>query len=307
MKVVEALRGSSALLGRAASEGKTYGAVVQIEGPAVVLGRHQVASRVLGELACADLPCVVARRASSGTAAFVGERGLFVSLALPDVAALFADASPRVLLNRNVRPLLRALRRAGLAGSYFGREWLSAGREPVALVGFEQVGPVGAVLLELVFHGPGCAALAERVSCAEERALDRARGHALCELEPARLDELEAKITEELTSLEVTLVSGAELVGAPTSSTGAGLVTSPREPVPEGLELEAPRRVPIGHLEVARGERRVWLGGDVLAPTWVLRALERGRPVSDVLAPIEGARLDDLLAALGPEPEAGAR
>lgn len=300
MKVVEALRGSSALLGRAASEGRAYGAVVGVEGPAVVLGRHQVASRVLADFDVAATRCDVVRRASSGTAAFVGERGLFVSLALPDVATLFADASPRVLLNRNVRPMLRALRRAGLAGSYFGREWLSAGREPVALVGFEQVGPVGAVLVEALFHGPGSAALADALVSADERALDRTRGHALCELDEASQRELEAHLVEELGVMDVSLVSCGDFVGAPTNSTGAGVVTSPREPVPPGLELEPPRRVPIGHLEVARDGRRVWLGGDVLAPTWVLRALERGRPVSDVLAPIEGARLDDLLAALTP-------
>ncbi len=51
----------------------------------------------------------VLRRATTGTAAFLGGRGVVWTLALPHAAALAPDATARTLLNRNVRGFLKGL------------------------------------------------------------------------------------------------------------------------------------------------------------------------------------------------------
>src|SRR5689334_25084131 len=76
-------------------------------GPAVRLGQHQRAGRVLDVPACERSNVRVFQRATSGTAAYAGKRALIFTLALPHVGALFPDATFRTLLNRNVRPFLK--------------------------------------------------------------------------------------------------------------------------------------------------------------------------------------------------------
>jgi hypothetical protein len=104
--------------------------VIQLADAATVLGAFQRRHGLPEE---ASAP--VFWRGSGGPFVVVGPGTLHVLLALPHVAALVACDPPR-LLNRYVRPLLRALTKGGALAHYFGREWLSVGHRPVGQVGF---------------------------------------------------------------------------------------------------------------------------------------------------------------------------
>lgn len=91
------------------------------------------------------------RRGSGGGRAEVGPGSVWVSLTLPNAHVLVPDGTPENLLNRYVRPLLRALGRvAGKPASYFGRDWVSVGHRPVALVAFAHEMATGRCLFEAV-------------------------------------------------------------------------------------------------------------------------------------------------------------
>jgi hypothetical protein len=75
------------------------------------------------------------RRASGGPEVLVGESTLHVALALATPSSLMPCDEKR-LVNRHVRPLLRALTRAGQLAHYFGRDWISVAHRPAGWVGF---------------------------------------------------------------------------------------------------------------------------------------------------------------------------
>jgi len=107
--------------------------VLEITSHASVLGAFQRAVRSeqeerLGPL----LPRV--RRGSGGTTIAVSPGTLHIVLALRDPAVLVA-CDPRRVMNRYVRPLLRALTKTGAQAHYFGRDWVSAAHKPIAILG----------------------------------------------------------------------------------------------------------------------------------------------------------------------------
>lgn len=307
--LAEALALGPALLLRAREEGASQVAASVVQGPAVVLGAAQRAGRVIDMEACAQAGTRVFRRATTGTAAFVGGASIVWTLALPDVSALVADATARSLVNRNVRGFLRGFRGAGALAHYFGREWIALRHRPGALLGFE-VASDGAVLIEVFAGYTDPIAVPGAIATPSEREVDRWLGKA-----PAALRELvpEGRSPGDIAHavLEgVALHAGVRLEGASLDrgalACAAEELSSPMDPVPEGLALGAPRRVPIGWIEAAASPpesgapRRVWLGGDVLAPTWVLTEVARAAAAGDVESPaarqaaIEGAALDHL-------------
>jgi hypothetical protein len=77
----------------------------------------------------------VLRRGSGGPEVRVGPGTVYVGLALESPAALLPCDESRIV-NRHVRPLLRALGRAGAVAHFFGRDWVSVAHRPVAWVGF---------------------------------------------------------------------------------------------------------------------------------------------------------------------------
>jgi hypothetical protein len=87
------------------------------------------------------------RRVSGGPFVSVGPGTLHVLLRLDRPAALVA-CDPRRLMNRYVRPLLRALTKSGALTHYFGREWISAGHRPVGQVGFAHDSRTGRAVFE---------------------------------------------------------------------------------------------------------------------------------------------------------------
>ncbi|OJY25998.1 MAG: hypothetical protein BGO98_36035 [Myxococcales bacterium 68-20] len=148
---IERLEGAAAVFAaRSRGWGPTRGAdaLLAIGSPsdeAVVLGAFQRAGE-LGEGAYAR----ALRRGSGGGAARVGPGTVWLQLSLARPDALIA-CTPDKLLNRYVRPLLRALTRAaGVPVSYFGRDWISAAHRPVALVGLGHEATTNRALFEAV-------------------------------------------------------------------------------------------------------------------------------------------------------------
>lgn len=117
-----------------------------VEGEAVVLGALQRVS----ELGPADDPVrPLLRRGSCGAEAMVGKGSLWVQLALARSDAL-VRCEPSRLLNRYVRPLLRALTKVGALAHYFDRDWISAGKRPVAMIAFAHDAATGRALVEAI-------------------------------------------------------------------------------------------------------------------------------------------------------------
>jgi hypothetical protein len=75
------------------------------------------------------------RRGSGGPEVRVGPGTVHVALCLEHPAALMTCDEKRVV-NRHVRPLLRALSSTGSLAHFFGRDWVSVAHTPVAWVGF---------------------------------------------------------------------------------------------------------------------------------------------------------------------------
>jgi hypothetical protein len=77
----------------------------------------------------------VTRRGSGGPTVIVGSGTIHVVLSLSQPGALVACDQARIV-NRYVRPVLRALSRNGTLAHFFGRDWVSVAKQPVAWVGF---------------------------------------------------------------------------------------------------------------------------------------------------------------------------
>ncbi len=84
-------------------------------------------------------PVGIFRRGSGGPDVFVGEGTIHVVLSLTRPGALIA-CDAKHIVNRLVRPLLRALTKAGSQAHFFGRDWVSVTkgqtRAPAGWVGF---------------------------------------------------------------------------------------------------------------------------------------------------------------------------
>lgn len=126
------------------------------------------------------------RRGSGGPEVRLGPTTVYVGLSLahPGVAPVAAD--PKRIVNRAVRPLLRALARMGCQAQFFGRDWVSVRRQPAAWAGFAHDATTQRTLFE--------AFVAVRVPFAiEERTSFRGRPHATLEnlagrpMDPGRL------------------------------------------------------------------------------------------------------------------------
>lgn len=304
--IEEALGLGGALLARAAAEGAPWIAASVIEGPAIVIGSLARAGRVVAMDAARAAGVRVLRRATSGTAVYIGRRALLWTLALPHVAALASDATPRTLLNRNVRGFLKGLSRAGAVAHYFGREWISVKHRPAALLGFE-VTEAGAVLIEVIAGVDAPLALPPELSTEAERGVDRWLGK-----DPAALEQVLGQVAPEVVAAAVVDAvakrAAVNLMAAPVPAEAAAAVevTDALDPLPAGARPGPLVKVPIGWVEAAvdPATGRVWLGGDVLAPRFVIQAIAAAAggemeafPPWIQAAPIEGAALPDLVGA----------
>lgn len=286
------------LLSRAATEGEAWITASLVSGPAVVLGAAQRAGRVVDLASCARAGVTVVRRSTAGTAFYVAERGLLFVLALPHVASLVPDATPRTLLNRNVRGFLKGLSRNGISATYFGREWVSSNKRPVAVLGFEAT-PGGAVAIEIFAGLDAPPSLPTSLAADEERALDRWLGK-----EPIALGGMTRREPLELAESvmeDMALRGGLSPSGESIEPIVARPIERDDDPLPEGFLRGPVRRVPIGWIDTAVHPvtLRVWVGGDMMAPEYLRRAISEGdREIEN--APIEGASIADLLEAARP-------
>ena len=292
--LAEALGLAPGMLARSEATGEAYLTASVVRGPAVILGAGQRAGRVLQLDTCAAASTPVYRRTTSGTAAYLGAQAILWTLALPRVDCIFPDASMRTLLNRNVRPFLRGLRRAaGAPAHYFGRDWISMAHRPVALLGFE-VSPRGAVLIEVIAGVDAPLAIPAALATAEEHAVDRWLGKAPAAL--ADLMKADAPTVARTVMEAVVAASASPIADAPPSPPRALVpVRDAASPSTSSLVPGPGLRVPIGWLDTgidpATGD--VWLGGDALVPAYVYRGVALGEELAAEVA-VEGASLADL-------------
>jgi len=137
--------------------------------PAIVLGRFQ--------RSCDAPPSPDAeqryRRTSGGPAVRIG----------PGVVCVRKRAvgiSPDAILNREVRPLLRALTRVtGRPVSYFGRDWISCGGRPVGIVAFGHEAATGSSVFDAFVS-------ARDSACIEGRSSYLGKAPATLDVDPAR-------------------------------------------------------------------------------------------------------------------------
>ena len=122
-----------------------YGA--GLEGDAVIAGAWQRVSEAIRTDAARTHGVEILRRTTGGPAVAAGTGIVYVALALRTAGALL-ECPPDRVLNRNVRGALVGLSRGGVPVMYGGREFLSAGGRPVALVGWDRSAE-GRVLVEM--------------------------------------------------------------------------------------------------------------------------------------------------------------
>ncbi len=138
---------SIAAIGSHAIDGKLAGdaelSVHSLSGEALVLGAFQRATKGSEK----DDPRPLVRRVSGGPTIAVGEGTIYLVLALDRPEALTSCDAAK-LVNRYVRPLLRALTKLGATAHYFGRDWLSVMHRPAGEVVFAHDSSTGRSVVE---------------------------------------------------------------------------------------------------------------------------------------------------------------
>lgn len=273
-------------------------------GPALILGSLERAGCAVNLAQAARYSVPVVRRVTSGTAAYIGGECLWWALALPNVSALFSDAKPETLLNRNVRIWLRGLKHAHLAAHYFGREWVSLQHSPALLLGFE-CSKEGAVLIEALLGVDEPVALPDRLKTEGEQQLDRLRGKTCAALRGISSASGQMLFDAVLRSLAEQAGDTPQLEEEPGDAERMAVMPSPIQdafdPIPSGCNTLINTNIPIGWLEAAgsgeAGSRMAWVGGDVMAPSWAMREVAISGEFSETI-PILGATSKDILKLL---------
>jgi hypothetical protein len=262
-----------------AEQGRNVLLNAALAADALVLGALQLES-TLRARSPARFDQRVVRRATTGTEAQLSGAALYHALALPRVDALYPDASARTLLNRNLRAFLRGYTAAGVPLRYFGTEVLALLGRPVALVGYD-VSESGAVLIEVLvgLENP----------CVVRSALKREPSAALYPLlrrSPPAAELLRAAVDGIVSRLEATRVE-VELPAPPASDVLE---------VPAGVPASV--AIPLGVVEAFTAPRLRFFG-DLLVGTAALRRFEASSdPAALQGAPLDGARVPDLVAVL---------
>lgn len=220
----------------------------------------------------------------------LGEGTVHVSLALAHPGALF-DADEKRIVNRCVRPLLRALNRTMGAGSpahFFGRDWVSVARRPAAWVGFAHDATTRRTAFE--------AFVAVRAPFAED-ARPSFRGHAAASLEAIAERTLDPSLLVGAV-IEAYGTGGEVLAIDPLTTEERGDDQAMNEETPTEISWAATREEAIGELGAGPDAKGVFrIGGDLLVSRDALSRLEAAAPSAKV-ADI-GALVDDTLARPG--------
>jgi hypothetical protein len=225
---------------------------------AVLLGAFQRTCELPAEGAA---PRAVLRRVSGGGAIEVGPGVLAVTFVYPNLPSLAKSALPlqsAQILNRAVRPLLRALTRTVHPTQYFGRDWLSSDKRPTGLVSFAHETRTDRLVVEaFVSFGASCLTL-ERASY---------QGKI-----PASYDELRGRPVDEARFVEALAEdAGISVEPFPEGFSEPGSLPDPDEPAWTSRVDEA-----LGPLYAGRdASGRVRLGGELVASFDRVAFLER--------------------------------
>ena len=194
----------------------------------VILGAFQRAASAIRVEEARARGLSVTRRASGGPAILAGPGTLRLALSLPRHDAL-VPCSPPQIVNRYVRPLLRGLTRAGALAHYFGRDWVSVAKRPVAWIGMAHHGASGATLVEAFVSLTRSFALDPALDGYPARERD-----ALREKGPTTLMEAAGRDIDEARLRASVLDAYDEAFGAPIERSRR----SPEDDCPEALETE---------------------------------------------------------------------
>lgn len=222
------------------------------------------------------------RRGSGGGPVRVGPGSLWLQLALARPDALVACDAER-LVNRHVRPLLAALTRAGALAHYFGRDWVSASKRPVAAVGFAHDAGTGRALFEAVVAVTTPFAEAGRPSFL---------GHA-----PVTLAEL-ARRPPDVARLAEGIEEAFRTASGREATVAAVEEEWPLAPDPEVVPFGATEEEAIGVVGAGRDAcGRLRVGGELMASRDAVAALEEALVALDTRDPeAVGAAVDASLA-----------
>jgi hypothetical protein len=213
------------------------------------------------------------RRGSGGPEVRVAAGSVHVLLSLASPAALVACDQKRIV-NRHVRPLLRALTKTGHLAHYFGRDWVSVGGRPVAWVGFAHDATTRRTAFEAIVAVGAPYAVRPRESL-------RGKEPSVVEVDPACL----AAAIVEAYARDVELVE----LGPP-----AAVVDEEPGEEPPWVATREEIIGTIGAGPDARGVFRV--GGDLLVSRDALARLEAAATAEGVDV---GQLVDETLAAPG--------
>jgi hypothetical protein len=249
----------------------------------LVLGAHQRASELGAALVAGG---ALHRRGSGGGEAQVGPGTVWLQLALAHSSAL-VPCEPGRLLNRYVRPLLRAVTRLGVIAHYFERDWVSGAKRPVAALAFAHDASTGRAMVEAI------------VAVTTPFAL-RARATTLGKA-PATLAELGLRgggsaLAEALVASYVSAYGGASDLGDLRERGEFAAHVEPRAVAGEP-PWTATRAEAIGLVGAGRdGGGRLRLGGELMVSRDALARLETG--LAALPAAVDAATLDAAVDAL---------
>lgn len=240
----------------------------------LVIARPSSRATVLGALQRATAPAM--RRGSGGAAASVGPGTLWIALSLARASALVA-CEPARILNRYVRPLLRALTKVGATAKYFDRDWISVANRPAALVGLAHDAASGRALFEAIVAVSHPFAQGDRASYLGKS--------------PGTLAEIVGAV--DLASLEAAVVDAYASAYARSPVDVAPTRAIDRTLAPVDPPWIATASCPIGEIGAgpdARGVLRV--GGDFMASRDAVAALESraaAAPLDEIPAIVDAA------------------
>lgn len=251
---------------------------------AVVLGAMQRAAEVGRAVSASG---VLLQRGSGGAEARVGPGTLWMQLALARPDALVA-CPPDRLMNRHVRPLLRALTKLGALAHYFDRDWVSVAKRPVGAIAFAHDATTGRALVEAMIAVRTPFAVRERASfLGKEPATLESLGVSV---DPARLGEALVDAYRAAHAREMVVVDAADV--------GVASAGDPYEAEPAWT---ATRDEAIGIVAAGRDRNgRMRIGGELLVSRDAVARLEERLAVMTAPDADEiGRAVDESLQARG--------